>query len=126
MMRVRASENGDVRMFESEAPTADLAEAESEPEHAAAPPSGVAHDPKAFELMRVWATSEGQKISMLAAPDGDPAFWGGELAELALKIAQLYREHAGAPVEATLEGIRRGLIENWPEANKLCERGGDN
>lgn len=78
-------------------------------------PLGVAADGAAFEMMRVWAGSEGLEVVMAPLPEGDAGLWGQFLAELMRRIAEEYRLREGAPTAETLARMRDAFEAEWAD-----------
>jgi hypothetical protein len=55
-------------------------------------PDAAKHDPKSFELLRVWIAEEGQHVSLRCGVWDDPAAWGLLLADLARHIVNTYEQ----------------------------------
>ncbi len=65
-------------------------------------------DPKAFELVRVWAAAGGQQISLR------PDVW--VLVDLAKHVANALYEQSGRDPRDTLRRIRAGFDAEWGHA----------
>ena len=73
-------------------------------------------DPKAFELVRVWAAAGGQQISLRPDVWGDPAAWGILLVDLAKHVANALYEQSGRDPRDTLRRSRAGFDAEWGHA----------
>jgi hypothetical protein len=79
-------------------------------------PSATLSDPRARELLRVWAANGSQHVSMASGLWTDPAAWGIMLVDLAKHAARAY-EQAGTHVsEEALLRIRAGFDAEWLQA----------
>jgi hypothetical protein len=58
-------------------------------------PPGVKTDPKALELLRIWAAHGQQHVSISAEAWEDPGSWGIMLVDLARHVASYYSECCG-------------------------------
>ena len=72
-------------------------------------PEAVKRAQHASELLRAWATSEGQVFSVRVEHWEDPAAWGLLLADLARHIAESYGAAGLRPKEYALERLLAGL-----------------
>lgn len=76
-------------------------------------PAAVMSDPRAVELLRVWAAHGGQHVSLDATVWNDPAAWGIMLVDLAKHVALAYHESTGKEFADVLNRIREGLDAEW-------------
>ncbi len=67
-------------------------------------------DENALELIRVWAASGQQRISIATGVWDNPTAWGIMLVDLARHIAQSYQDLDEAYV---LELIKKGMDAEW-------------
>jgi hypothetical protein len=66
-------------------------------------------DPRARELLRVWAAHGAQHISIATGVWKDPAAWGITLVDLARHIARSYEQTGGPRAHEALERILEGF-----------------
>ena len=76
-------------------------------------PPGVHSDPKARELVRVWAAHGEQHVSIAADAWDDPATWGIMLVDLARHVANYYASERGMDPDAVLSRIRTLFDAEW-------------
>ena len=76
-------------------------------------PPAVKMDPKAAELIRVWAAAGKQHISLNADAWQDPAYWGICLVDLAKQVADAYHQTKGLDTQETLTRIKEGFDAEW-------------
>ena len=90
-------------------------------------PPDVENDPKALELMRVWAAHGKQHVSLATNLWDDPRCWGIMLVDLAKHIALAYELSSGKDSTGVLGRIREGFDAEWmtatdkPSGNLLGE-----
>lgn len=72
-------------------------------------PDVAKHDPKSFELLRVWVANKGQHVSLRTGVWKDPAAWGVMLSDLMQHIANSYHQDQGLDRIKTLQRIKAGL-----------------
>jgi len=82
------------------------------PEHELPIPEPALADPRARELVRVWAARGAQHVSIATGLWKDPGAWGIALVDLARHIARAY-ELTGQDGKAALERIRAGFDAEW-------------
>jgi hypothetical protein len=70
-------------------------------------------DPRARELIRVWAAHGEQHISIATGLWDDPATWGIALADLAVHVANAYQLTNGRNRGDALARIRSGFDAEW-------------
>ncbi|MFL5244152.1 MAG: DUF5076 domain-containing protein [Gemmataceae bacterium] len=76
-------------------------------------PPEASKDANARELVRVWAASGRQHLSLAADLWHDPAAWGIMLVDLARHAARAYQQSSGLDPEKALERIRQGMVAEW-------------
>ncbi len=76
-------------------------------------PGSAFNDPKALEMLRVWAGGGAQLVSINANLWEDPANWGIMLVDLANHIANAYAQKGGLSKEDALQRIRLGFDAEW-------------
>jgi hypothetical protein len=76
------------------------------------PPAALT-DAKARELVRVWAATGKQHVSLATGLWADPAAWGIMLVDLARHAARAYEQSQGLSRDAALARIRAGLEAEW-------------
>ena len=76
-------------------------------------PPAALNDPNARELIRVWAASGKQHLSLATGLWNDPAAWGIMLVDLARHLARAYEQEQGFDREAALARIREGMDAEW-------------
>jgi hypothetical protein len=79
-------------------------------------PPQVNTDPKAIELLRVWAAHGNQYVSIAAKVWPDPAAWGIMLVDLAKHVATAYQQTTGKDYLTQLNLIRKGMNAEWDSA----------
>lgn len=76
-------------------------------------------DPRAIELIRIWAAQGKQHVSIATKLWDDPASWGIMLVDLAKHIADAYSETHSYEVHETLHRLREGFDAEWNKATDL-------
>lgn len=76
------------------------------------PPIAIKDD-RAIELLRVWAASGNQHVSIAANVWDDPANWGLMLVDLARHVANAIADEKDANVNDVLSRIREGFDTEW-------------
>ena len=80
-------------------------------------PGPTESDPKAFELLRVWAAHGEQHVSIHPDLHGGPEGFGYMLAQLARHGALLYGQREGmSPIDA-LKLVKQGFDREWDQGN---------
>ena len=69
-------------------------------------PPAVEDDPKAVEIVRVWAAKQQQHVSLSWDLWPDPAIWGVVLADLAGHVANAFQQERGLDRRETLMKIQ--------------------
>ncbi|MCI0638201.1 MAG: DUF5076 domain-containing protein [Gemmataceae bacterium] len=87
-------------------------------------PPAVEDDAKARELIRVWAASGRQHLSLATGLWKDPAAWGIMLVDLARHLARAYEQAQGIDENAALARIREGMNAEWSEDTDPDRLGG--
>jgi hypothetical protein len=82
-------------------------------------PPIAAADPRARELIRVWAAEGSQHVSIAADSWEDPAAWGIALVDLARHISRAYEQMGKGEATAMLDRIREGFDAEWSQATDL-------
>lgn len=78
-------------------------------------PPVASQDPKAVELLRVWASKGDQHVSLATGLWDDPASWGIMLVDLARHIADAYNKQMGMGRFDALARLKEGLDAEWEE-----------
>ena len=76
-------------------------------------PPAAKTDPKATELIRVWAAAGAQHISLNTDAWEDPATWGICLVDLAKLVSDAYHQTKGLDPQQTLARIKEGFDAEW-------------
>lgn len=79
-------------------------------------PEVAATDPKAIELVRVWAAKGQQHVVLATRLWDDPASWGIMLVDLAKHIAGAYEQTSGRDRVSVLQRLRAGFDAEWTVA----------
>jgi hypothetical protein len=87
------------------------------------PPQAV-DDVNARELVRVWAASGKQHLSLATGLWNDPAVWGVVLVDLARHLARAYELAKGLDQNVALARIRQGMDAEWLEDTDPNRLGG--
>jgi hypothetical protein len=87
-------------------------------------PPAVLDDANARELVRVWAASGKQHLSLATGLWDDPAAWGIMLVDLARHLARAYEQSQGLDKDAALARIRAGMNAEWSEDTDPNRLGG--
>src|SRR5688572_25274173 len=75
---------------------------------------GVAfRDPKAVELLRLWAANGQQHVALATGVWDDPASWGIMLVDLAKHIANAYEQTNGSNRDEVLARLKEGFDAEW-------------
>jgi hypothetical protein len=70
-------------------------------------------DPRAVEIVRVWAAAGKQQVSINTGLWNDPAIWGMMLVDLARHVANIFENSGRADKLAALERLRQGFDAEW-------------
>ena len=76
-------------------------------------PAAVHADPSARELLRAWAASGAQHVSLAAGVWADPAAWGLFLVDVARHVANAYAQAEGRDAAQVMGRIREALDAEW-------------
>ncbi|SFR94339.1 protein of unknown function [Dyella sp. OK004] len=76
-------------------------------------PPAAKNDPRAIELIRVWAADGNQHVSISPDVWDDPATWGVMLVDLAKHVATFYAEERGMDKHAVLARIKTLFEAEW-------------
>jgi hypothetical protein len=87
-------------------------------------PPAALDDANARELVRVWAASGKQHLSLAAGLWSDPAAWGILLVDLARHIARAYDQAQGLERDSALVRIRKGMDAEWSDDTDADRLGG--
>ena len=79
-------------------------------------PPIAASDPKARELLRVWAAKGKQHITLATGLWEDPASWGIMLVDLMKHLSDAYHQTRGDEKHSVLLRIKRGFDAEWLKA----------
>jgi hypothetical protein len=78
-------------------------------------PPAVHSDPKAKELLRVWAAHGKQHVSLATLVWEDPAAWGIMVVDLCRHVALAFQQTTGRDPVEVLARIREGFDAEWEE-----------
>jgi hypothetical protein len=76
-------------------------------------PPAAAADPKARELLRMWAANGAQHVTIAADAWKEPAVWGIALVDLARHLARAYEQLGHGDAVEVLGRIRAGFDVEW-------------
>ena len=76
-------------------------------------PPAAKSDPRAVELVRVWAAHGQQHVAIQPEVWDDPATWGIMLVDLARHVANFYSQERGMDREEVLSRIRTLFEAEW-------------
>ncbi len=76
-------------------------------------PPQIDSDPKAIEMLRVWASGGEQLVLLNSNIWDDPANWGVMLVDLAKHIANAYAHSGQYNYISALDRLRQGLDAEW-------------
>jgi hypothetical protein len=79
-------------------------------------PAAALVDDRARELVRVWAASGAQHVSLASQSWADPAAWGIMLVDLARHLARAYEQSGTHSSAEALSRIRGAFDAEWVEA----------
>ncbi|MBX3390841.1 MAG: DUF5076 domain-containing protein [Phycisphaeraceae bacterium] len=82
-------------------------------------PDAAASDPRALEILRVWAAGGKQHVSIATDLWRDPANWGIMLVDLARHIANAYEQAGTMGRDEALSKIKAGLQAEWSSPTDL-------
>jgi hypothetical protein len=80
-------------------------------------PAPTESDPKAFELLRVWAAHGDQHVTIRPDLHGGPEGFGYMLAQLARHGALLYGQREGRPPAEVLKLVKLGFDQEWNDGS---------
>lgn len=78
-------------------------------------PPEAASDVAARELLRVWAASGQQHVSIAADAWEDPAAWGIMLVDLLKHVARAYEANSEISYASAVQRIKQGFDAEWEE-----------
>jgi hypothetical protein len=87
-------------------------------------PPAALKDAKSRELVRVWAASGKQHVSLATGLWDDPATWGIMLVDVARHLARAYEQTRGMDRDKALARIREGMDAEWSEDTDTNRLGG--
>jgi len=76
-------------------------------------PPAAQSDPKAAELVRVWAATGQQHVTISAEAWEDPATWGIVLVDLARHVANYYAQYRSLQRDEVLLRIKNMFEAEW-------------
>jgi hypothetical protein len=79
-------------------------------------PRAALTDDRARELLRVWAASGSQHVSLATGLWSDPAAWGIVLVDLARHLSRAYEQSGTYRSSEALSRIRAGFDAEWNKA----------
>lgn len=82
------------------------------PDELPIPPPALA-DPRARELLRVWAADGAQHVSLASGAWADPAAWGIFLVDLARHLSRAFEQRGTHDADGALAKIRAGFDAEW-------------
>jgi len=77
------------------------------------PPVAIKHPDSSFEIIRVWAATGEQHVSLRTELQGGPEDWGYLLAQLARHMANAYHLEGKLDLSEALARIKTGLDREW-------------
>lgn len=84
------------------------------------PPYQVAADSQAFEILRLWAGTDGVLVTLNTAWK-DPAAWGIALADIARHVANAYELEGAGQREQIASRVRQAFLAEWDEPTSDVE-----
>ena len=84
------------------------------------PPYQVAGDSQAFEILRLWAGTDGVLVTLNTAWK-DPAAWGIALADIARHVANAYELEGAGQREQIASRVRQAFLAEWDEPTSDVE-----
>lgn len=79
-------------------------------------PDQAVSDPRAIELVRVWAASGQQHVVLATGIWEDPAHWGIMLVDLVKHLANAYEQTKGLSRSETMSRVKAGFDAEWSSA----------
>jgi hypothetical protein len=79
------------------------------------PPPDIDSNPDSFEILRLWAVSGAQRVTIRSDIGGGALGFGEMLAHLAQYGARLFAQREGTQLDPQLRAIVRGFIEEYRE-----------
>ena len=76
-------------------------------------PPIAAQDPRAIEMVRIWAASGKQHVSLATGLWKDPAAWGIMLVDLLTHVSNAYAQTTNENVEHIRQRIKDGFDVEW-------------
>jgi len=77
------------------------------------PPSGIAKDPRAGEVLRVWKTGDEQTFVLRPKAVEDPRIWGMLLCDIARSVALACERAGPIKYDEALTRVRAGFEAEW-------------
>lgn len=84
-------------------------------------PDPASDDPRAVELLRVWAAGGKQHVALSSIWD-DPAAWGIMLVDLSKHVALMFAEN-GWEFDGAIGRLRQGFDAEWEAATDVPSGG---
>ncbi|MEM9372926.1 MAG: DUF5076 domain-containing protein [Planctomycetota bacterium] len=72
-------------------------------------PPAALEDPRATELIRVWAAQDGQHVAISSDAWSDAHTWGVVLADLANHVANMIHEQSQTPRKRVIDELEKGF-----------------
>lgn len=85
------------------------------PKELVIPPAAM-EDPKAVEILRVWAAKKAEHVTLHSHLWNDPGCWGIMLVDLAKHVANAYALNRGDNRDEVLARIRKMFDAEWAKA----------
>jgi hypothetical protein len=76
-------------------------------------PEAARRDPRALEMLRVWAAEKGQHVSIKTGLWNDPFIWGLMLVDLARHIALAHEQLGQMSSDEFLDRLKQGFEAEW-------------
>ena len=76
-------------------------------------PDAAQRDPRAIEMLRVWAALGGQHVSIKTGLWEDPAIWGLMLVDLARHVARAHEQLGQMSSVDFLDRLKLGFDTEW-------------
>lgn len=86
-------------------------------------PISARNDPRATEILRVWAASGGQHVAINTGLWDDPAIWGLMLVDLARHVAKAHEQLGHMDSADFLHRLKQGFDAEWDAPTDLPKGG---
>jgi hypothetical protein len=84
-------------------------------------PDHADQDPSAFELLRIWTTSSGERVGLRVEEELPPEAWGIVLADVARHVAHAYAQKGIGNVRDNLRELLTRFLEEMRQPSDTID-----